>query len=96
MPQQTGEASYEFELSLSAEVSPRDDSVGDPGSIDDLQIEDLGIIDRVPDLSGKYTWRTRSIFNGVNKDSPDIKKLIENIIALVGEQELVEKIQDQS
>jgi hypothetical protein len=75
--------SLEIELSIEGEYAPglraTHNDPGHPESIEDLNITDIALM-RHSRVDGKTTWTAKSIFNGVNLSSPDVQRLITNIL----------------
>jgi hypothetical protein len=91
--------SFEIELALSGTVypgrpeqGPTYSSGGEPAeyaSVDDIDIEDFGIVELDRSLRNPShpsgCWRTTSLLDGIDRNSPEIQKLFANILALRGE-----------
>jgi hypothetical protein len=85
---------FEIEVTLSGSVSryyPATwDDPADGGEIEDLDIEDVGIIQIVP--AGERDklshpggiWKTTSLLDGIDRNAPEIQRLFANIFALTG------------
>ena len=88
--------SFEIELTLSgtyqpgeAETGPTYDCGGTPGcgpSVEDLDIEDIGVIELVPapvherGSHPRGVWKTTSLLDGIDRTNPEIQKLFANIL----------------
>lgn len=82
----TGKHAFEIELDLSGSYTPyRAATRWDPpegGEVEDLAIEDVGVIS-ASRVDGKFVFKTTSIMEGVNKASPDVQRLLSNLLDLV-------------
>ena len=82
----TAKACFEIEVSLSGHLVPfREatyDSPAEGGEVEDLDVEDIGIVEwvRRPDHSGRYV--TLSILKGVDIRNPEVQKILQNLIDL--------------
>lgn len=91
----TAKLSFEIELELEGTVAPyhaatRDDPE-EGGFVEDMEIMDVGIVTRVPaplaerGSHPRGIWKTTSLLDGVDRQSPDIQKLFANILAMMAE-----------
>ena len=79
----TATISLEIELEISGTFTPgRPATRIDPpecDSVDDVTVDGLGVLSRV--AGG---WRTTSALDGVNTASPDVQRLLANLLELAG------------
>jgi hypothetical protein len=59
-------------------------------SVEDVTVEGVGIVQSVYstplcNMPGKIEWRTVSLLDGVGINSPDIQRLFDNMLKIVGE-----------
>lgn len=93
----TAAISFEIEIELTGTVTPgepmtRDDPGCDP-EVDDLDIADIGIITS-DNVGGMITWKTTTIMDGVDRNSPAIQRLFTNILSLCHEDAELAVIED--
>lgn len=88
----TATISFEIELTLEGTVVPfREATRIDPaegGYVEDVEITDVGLIELVQapvaerGSHPRGIWKTTSLFEGVNINSPDIQRLLSNILGM--------------
>lgn len=103
--QTTAKISFEIELALMGNVSAYApatyDDPAEGGEIEEFDIEDIGIVERVPAPEHERVshphgvWKTTSILDGVDMKSPAIRKLLDNLIAL-REREITDALAEAS
>lgn len=78
----TATCSFEIEVTLSGHLVPfREatyDSPAEGGEVEDLDVEDIGVLTYL----GRQEWQTHSILKGVDLKNPEVRKLLDNLIAL--------------
>lgn len=91
----TAKYTFEIELDLSGTFSRgyAGDRIDppEPDRIEDVDIEDMGVITRVlaPESergSHRMVWKTTSILDGVDRKSEAYQQIVRNILALLGDE----------
>ena len=95
MPTTYGKFSLEIEVEVSGNVvpyrparPPSYSSGGDPpegGYVEDVDINDIGVVGRVVAADGSMEWNTVSILKGVDQKNPEVIKLLSNLLSLIQE-----------
>lgn len=90
----TATHSFEIEIALSGTFQPGYPATGpsyasggdpaEPDQIEDVEVTDIGILERAPAERSGYL--ARSILTGVDTKSEVYRKIVDNILAIVGEE----------
>jgi len=82
----TATCSFEIEVTLSGHLVPfREatyDSPAEGGEVEDLDVEDIGVLVFQPRLDGRSRYEARSILKGVDTKNPEVQKILQNLIDL--------------
>lgn len=95
----TATISFEIEISVSGSFIPGCEAWGgsrferpinppEPDRVEDVDIEDIGVIELVPAPTAERgshprgVWKTTSLMDGVDRNCPGVRRLIQNILAM--------------